>query len=211
MGRRVPISWWRGVGRGVPCRRPSPVGVEGVGAAGGAVLGGEELFHAAGGGVGDKDAAGGEADEGEAVRDAAGAEDGIHGAERVESGADLDAVLAFEDVEPLVFDGVAMEGRAALGGVVVLHGEEVVAAVFGGDLEGGGAVGQRPLSGVTVFVAMERRRGCGRVVGGAEAAGECEGGKKGGGGAEKGASREREHGGLPLRWLVRGPGLRRLV
>ncbi len=119
------------------------------------ILKAEVLFHAAGGSIGDEHAAGSRANEGEGVGDAARAEDGISGLEGVEGVADLDAVLAFKDVPPLVFNMMTMEGWAPLGGVVVLHGEEVVAAVFGGDLEGGGAVREGSLDGVAIFFAGE--------------------------------------------------------
>jgi hypothetical protein len=71
------------------------------------VLGVEELLHLSGRGVGDEEAAGAFPDEGEGVGDAAGAEDGVASFEVVGLGADLDEVIALDDVEPLVF-GVAL-------------------------------------------------------------------------------------------------------
>jgi hypothetical protein len=62
--------------------------------------------------------------------------------------------------------------------VVVLHGEEVAATVFGGDFEGGGSVGERSLEAVTVFTGANGRavgsnRGRGLEGGGEEAGRKC--------------------------------------
>jgi hypothetical protein len=108
----------------------------------------------------------------------AGAEDGVASFEVMKLVAHLDDVFAFEDVEPLVFDSVEMEGWTSLFCVVVLHGEEVAATIFGRDFEGGGSVGQGPLYAVTVFAAGDGRevggsRGCGLEGGGEETGRKC--------------------------------------
>jgi hypothetical protein len=123
------------------------------------IVGVEELLHAAGGGVGNEEASVGFADEGEGMGDTAGAENRVAGFEVVELAADLDDVLAFDDVEPLVFDVVDVAGRAAFLGVVVFHSEEVAAAVFGGDFEGGGSVGEIALEVVTIPSIADGRDG----------------------------------------------------
>ena len=132
-----------------------------VHSASGAVLAVEELFHTACRGIGDEESPGRLADEGEGVGYVARAEDGVAGFEMVKLVAHLDDVFAFEDIEPLVFDGMEVEGWAAFFGVVVLHGEEVAATIFGRDFKGGGSVGDRPLEVITVFPRSD-----GRYVGG---------------------------------------------
>jgi hypothetical protein len=132
--------------------------------ASGAVLTIEELFHTACRGVGDEESSGRFADEGEGVGHVARTEAGVAGFEVVKLVANLDDVFAFEDIEPLVFDGMDVEGRAAFFRVVVLHGEEVAATVFGGDFEGGGSVGDWPLEVITILTGPDGRD----VGGGAE-------------------------------------------
>lgn len=183
-----------------------PGGFEDVGAAArcSVVAGVEELFHLSGGGIGDEEAAGGVAVEGEGVGDTAGAEDGVSGLEGVELAADFDEIFALQDVEPFVLVVVEVARWASLGGVVVLHGEEVVAAVFGGDFEGGGAVGEDALEGVAVLGVGDGGGdgwggGGGRSWrGGLGGLGEEAGGEGGGGQVEKGAAFEDGHAGAPL-------------
>jgi hypothetical protein len=118
-----------------------------------AVPGVEELFHSAGGGVGDEEASFAFSDEGEGMGDAAGSEDRVACFEVMEFAADLDEVFALEDVEPLVFYVVEVAGWTALAGVMVLHGKEVATTVFGGDFEGGGAVGENAFEVIAVSAA----------------------------------------------------------
>jgi hypothetical protein len=173
-----------------------------VGSSSGAVLTIEELFHATCRGVGDEESSGRFADEGEGVGDVARAEDGVAGFEVMKLVAHLNDVFAFEDVEPLVFDGMEVEGWTTFFCVVVFHGEEVTTAVFGGDFEGGGSVREGTLEAVTVLPG-----GDGRDIGrsrdrGLRGAGEEAGRKCGSEELEKGAAFECGH-----RSLLEGMGV----
>jgi hypothetical protein len=132
-----------------------------IGPPSGAVLPIEELFHTTCGSVSDEESSGRFPDEGEGVRHVARAKDGVAGFEVMQLVAHLDDVFAVEDVEPLVFDGMEVKRWTAFFRVVVFHGEEVATTIFGGDFEGGGSVGERPLDAITISIGRDGRYGRG--------------------------------------------------